>query len=61
MRSVLRTKTKASDVDFELSRTDNLLSTKTLTGQARITPLAYPKQINVDIGFFNPALQVLKQ
>jgi hypothetical protein len=60
MRSLLRSKPKASDVDFELSRTDNLLTTKTLTGQARVTPLAYPKAINVAIGFFNPALQVLK-
>lgn len=60
LRSVLRSKPKASDVDFELSRTDNLLVTKKLNGQARITPLAYPKQIDVAIGFFNPSLQILK-
>lgn len=59
MRSVLRAKPKASAVDFTLSRTDNLLSTKTLTGQARVTPLAYPKTINLDLGFHNPALNVV--
>lgn len=58
LRSVLRSKPKASAVQFTLSRTDNLLSTKTLTGQARIVPLAYPKAIELDIGFSNPALQV---
>lgn len=59
LRSVLRAKPKASAVDFTLSRTDNLLSTKTLNGQARITPLAYPKTINLDLGFHNPALNVV--
>jgi hypothetical protein len=60
LRSVLLSKPKASAIDFELSRTDNLLVTKKLNGQARITPLAYPKEIDVAIGFFNPSLQVLK-
>lgn len=59
LRSVLRAKPKASAVDFTLSRTDNLLSTSTLNGQARITPLAYPKQINLDLGFHNPALTIV--
>jgi hypothetical protein len=58
MRSVLLAKPKASAVSFVLSRTDNVLSTKTLTGDARVTPLAYPEQINLSVGFFNPALQV---
>lgn len=60
LRSVLRTKPKVSDIDFELSRTDNLLATQKLTGQARIVPLAYPKEIDIAVGFFNPALQILK-
>jgi hypothetical protein len=60
LRAVLRAKPKASDVSFTLSRTDNLLSTKTLTGQASIVPLAYPKAIALDIGFKNPALSVVK-
>lgn len=58
MRATLMAKPKASGVLFTLSRTDNLLSTKTLTGQARVIPLAYPEFINLDLGFFNPALQV---
>ncbi len=58
MRSVLLAKPKASAVAFALSRTDNVLSTKTLTGQGRVTPLAYPETINLDVGYFNPALQV---
>jgi hypothetical protein len=58
MTSALRAKPKASAVRFALSRTDNLLSTKTLTGQARVVPLGYIKFINLDVGFLNPALQV---
>lgn len=56
MRSVLLAKPKASAVSFVLSRTDNILSTKTLTGQARVTPLGYPETISLDLGFLNPAL-----
>lgn len=58
MRDTLLAKPKASAVRFTLSRTDNLLSTKTLNGQARVTPLAYPEFINLDVGFHNPALQL---
>jgi len=58
MRSVLLAKPKASGVQFALSRTDNVLSTKTLTGQARVIPLAYPEFIELEVGFLNPALQV---
>jgi hypothetical protein len=59
MRTVLLGKPKASGIEFVLSRTDNLLSTKTMTGQARVIPLAYPEFINLDLGFKNPALQVV--
>jgi hypothetical protein len=59
LRGALLQKPKASDAFFVLSRTDNVLSTKTLTGECRIVPLAYPEQVNVDpIAFFNPALQI---
>lgn len=58
MRAALLAKPKASAVQFVLSRTDNLLSTKTLTGQARVTPLGYAETIDLDLGFLNPALQV---
>jgi len=50
--------TKASAIAFSLSRTDNLLSTKTMTGQARIVPLAYVETITLDLGFKNPTLAV---
>jgi hypothetical protein len=58
MRSVLLAKPKASEVEFTLSRTDNVLSTKTLTGDARVIPLGYPEFIDLAVGFKNPALQV---
>jgi len=58
MRALLLAKPKASAVQFALSRTDNLLSTKLLTGTARVVPLAYPETISLELGFLNPALQV---
>lgn len=58
MESALLAKPKASGVSFVLSRTDNVLSTKELHGQARVIPLAYPETITLDLGFVNPALQV---
>lgn len=67
MRAVLRAKPKCSGGGIDgkahrfvkLSRTDNILSTKTITVQAAVIPLAYPKAILVDLGFKNPALQVV--
>lgn len=44
----------------QVSRTDNLLSTSTMTVQASVIPLAYTKAINITLGFKNPALQVIK-
>lgn len=58
LASVLLTTPKASAASFVLSRTDNILSTRTLTGQARVIPLGYPETITAEIGFTNPALQV---
>lgn len=64
LRAVLEAKPKASGGGYpggryvSISRTDNLLSTKTMTGQARIVPLAYPETIILDMGFSNPALFV---
>jgi hypothetical protein len=57
LRTVLLAKPKASAAVFTLSRTDNVLSTQTLTGSARIVPLAYPETIELEVGFSNPALQ----
>lgn len=66
LRGVLMAKPKASGGGFangrdfvRLSRTDSLLSTKTLNVQAGIVPLAYFKAIFIDLGFRNPALQVV--
>jgi len=56
MRAGLLAKPKASDCQFILSRYDNVLATKTLTGTARIIPLAYPEFIEIEIGFYNPAM-----
>jgi hypothetical protein len=58
MRSTLLAKPKASGIQFVLSRTDNVLSTRTLNGTARVIPLAYPEQIVLEVGFLNPALTV---
>ncbi len=59
LRSALLAKPKASGIEVTLSRTDNILSTKTITGTARAIPLAYPEQIEFELGFLNPALQVV--
>lgn len=59
MRTALLTKPKASAIQFALSRTDNILSSFTLTGTARVIPLAYPEFIDLTVGFFNPAITVL--
>lgn len=58
LRSVLLQTPKASAIEFTLSRTDNILSTKTLTGNARVTPLGYVETFTLDLGFKNPALSV---
>jgi hypothetical protein len=58
LRAVLLSKPKASDSSFVLSRTDNLLSTRVLTGDLRVVPLAYPETIQISVGFTNPALQL---
>jgi hypothetical protein len=57
LAAVLLAKPKASAVQFALSRVDNLLATKTLTGDARVIPLAYTEYIQLSVGFYNPALQ----
>jgi len=48
-----------SAVEFKLSRTDNILSTFKLRGALRVTPLGYVKFFEVDVGFYNPALNVV--
>jgi hypothetical protein len=50
---------KVSDVYFEVQRNDNILSTKTIHGRVRVLPLGYVEYFDVEIGFVNPAMQVL--
>jgi len=50
---------RVSGVIVAVSRTDNLLSKAPLTGQYRLTPLAYPEDIEFTAGFQNPALNVI--
>lgn len=53
LRTALLTKPKASNVEFVLSRTDDLLTEDppTLRGDARVQPLAYPEKIELEVGF----------
>lgn len=50
----------ASGWSFALSRTDNILSTKTLSGDTRVIPLGYVETINETVGFTNPALSITR-
>lgn len=56
--AVLMAKPKASGREVAISKTDDLLSTKTLTVDARVIPGAYLSFINLSLGFLNPALRV---
>lgn len=57
LRALLGAQPKASDWEFVVSRTDNLLSTKTLTVTGRIIPLGYPEFIDFELGLANPAVE----
>jgi hypothetical protein len=63
--AVLDTKPKASGGGFtggqyvQISRTDDLLSTRTMTGTLRVVPLAYPEYIEIGAEFYNPAMQLV--
>jgi hypothetical protein len=59
LRDALLNRPKASGARCVLSRTDNLLSTSELNGEARVIPLAYPRRIVLSVGFSNPALNVV--
>lgn len=58
LAAALLEKPKASAVTWVLSRTDNLLATKTLNAEHRIVPLGYAETIVENVSFTNPALQV---
>ncbi len=48
----------ASAVVATVSRTDNLITTKTLTVRIRVTPKGYVTGIDVTVGFTNPSLEL---
>lgn len=50
----------ASDCQITVNRSTNILSTGNLPVTVRITPVGYTRQISLDIGFTNPALQTAK-
>lgn len=52
-------KPAASDVDFVINRTTNVISTRELLYSVRIQPDAYSDFIQGDYGFVNPALSAL--
>lgn len=56
MRAAIVTPGHASDVEFQLSRTDNILSTGTVHYKWRVLPLGYLEFIEGEGGFTNPAL-----
>ena len=58
LRAALTQPGYASDLTFQVSRTQNILSTGTLATTLRVVPLGYASQITVDLGFTNPALAV---
>lgn len=60
LEAALTQKPKASGVSFTLSRTDDILGTKTLTGDGRVIPLGYAEFINLTLGFVNPALTIVQ-
>ena len=60
MAAVLMPFGRAAAVSFVVSRTDNILSTFTITGEARIVPNGYAKFFSVPIGFNNPALRTFQ-
>lgn len=58
LAAALLAKPMASGVSVILNRNENILTSKKLTGEARVVPLAYPEQVDLKVGFSNPALQL---
>lgn len=57
-RDTLVSPGSVSSVSASVSRTDNIISTRTINVTIRIVPLGYLKTIEVSLGFTNPALQI---
>lgn len=58
LRAALLTTPKASHAYCVIARDENILSTRTVSGEARVIPLAYPRTFEITVGFENPALSV---
>lgn len=56
--SLLATR-QVSQVQVQVNRTDNILSTATLRMKVRVTPLAYAETIEQELSLTNPALQLV--
>ena len=56
LRNGLTAKQQISNAACAVSRTDDILETKTINVAVRILPLGYLEDIEVNIGFTNPAL-----
>lgn len=56
LRAAIVTPGHASDVDFQLSRTDNIIATGIVHYKWRIKPVGYLRFIEGEGGFVNPAL-----
>lgn len=56
LRDALLAPGAVSDVFATVSRTDNILSTSTLTTTVSVIPLGYIKSVNTQITFVNPAI-----
>lgn len=59
LRDALLKKPKASDAYCVVARNENILSTKNLTADARIVPVAYAESVTLSVGFANPALNIV--
>ncbi len=57
-RDTLVSPGSVSSVSATVSRTDNIISTRTINVTIRIVPLGYIKTIDVSLGFTNPALAI---
>lgn len=59
LAAALLAKPKASDAYCVVARNENLLSTRNLSADARVVPLAYAESVTLSVGFSNPALSVV--
>lgn len=59
LSAALLSKPKASDAYCVVARNENILSTRNLSADARVVPLAYAESVALTVGFSNPALSVV--